>query len=320
MQSGRDQTIETLRWIAILAVVAHHAVFPDRYSPATLAGIDTLKHWIAWCVPAFFAISGALLRPGRPFGKFLAQRSRRLLVPYACMSIASFAAMWCLNAAGVYKIHDPRELAPGLLVQKIVFLAGFGPQLYFLSYLFVVSVLVFALRRLLPASAVVVLLVAALWAQCRWAFWPAGSLGPGLDKVLLFSIPFALAHWLAGLREDRPGLAWVVLGGSSALAAAVATASRTAWPVEIVVPFWLYLALSRFDLPSWLARARDRWSSGAVFLWHAPLLLPAVSIFLQRGGILQGWNFVLSCILVVPASLLADQLARKIGLGNLLTL
>lgn len=320
MPSGRDQTIETLRWIAILAVVAHHAVFPDRYSASTLEGIATLKRCLAWCVPAFFAISGALLRPRRPFAEFVSQRSRRLLVPYLCMSLASFAAMWCLNAAGVYRIHDPRELGFGLLVRKIVFLEGFGPQLYFLSYLFVVSILVFALRRFLSPAAVVVLLVACLWAQCRWAFWPGGSIGPGLDKVLLFSIPFALAHWLAGLKAEGSDRAWMVLGGSTLLAVAVGTVSRTAWPVEIVVPFWLYLGLTRVDLPSWLARARDRWSSGAVFLWHAPVLLPAVSILLQRGGIVQGWNFALSCILVVPASLLVDHLARKAGLGRFLSL
>jgi peptidoglycan/LPS O-acetylase OafA/YrhL len=320
MPLRRDHTIETLRWIAILAVVAHHAVFPDRYSAATLEGIATFKRCIAWCVPAFFAISGALLRPKRPFANFVSQRSRRLLVPYLCMSLASFTAMWCLNAAGVYRIHDPRELGFGLLVQKIVFLEGFGPQLYFLSYLFVVSILVFGLRRLLSPAAVVVLLVAGLGAQCRWAFWPAGSLGPGLDKILLFSVPFALAHWLVGLKAEGSGRVWMVLGGLTLLAVVVGTVSRTAWPIEIVVPFWLYLGLSRFHLPSWLARARDRWSSGAVFLWHAPLLLPAVSILLQRIGIVQGWNFVLSCLLVVPASLLADHLARKAGLGKFLSL
>jgi fucose 4-O-acetylase-like acetyltransferase len=320
MPRGRDQTIETLRWIAILAVVAHHAVFPERYSASTLEGIATFKRWIAWCVPAFFAISGAFLRPERPFVEFISQRSRRLLVPFLCMSLASFLAMWCLNAAGIYRIHDPRELGFGLLVQKLVFLVGFGPQLYFLTYLFVVSLLVYGMRRFLSAAAVAILLAAALWAQCRWAFWPEGSLGPGLDKVLLFSMPFALAHWLVESREARPAVAWTVLGASTVLAIGAGYATATAWPVEIVAPFWIYLGLSRIRLPSWLARARDRWSPGAVFLWHAPLLLPAVSIVLQRVGIVEGWNFCFSCLLVVPASLLADHLARKAGLGRFLSL
>jgi surface polysaccharide O-acyltransferase-like enzyme len=320
MSAERDRAIEMLRWVSMLAVVAHHAVFPGRYSPRTLQAIAHFREFVAWCVPAFFAISGALLRTEGSYAAFAAVRSRRLLVPYLTVSVLSFSAMCAVAASGLRFLRDSSSLDPKLFLVKILVLEGYGPQLYFLTYLFVVSLIVAGLRRFLSAWATTILLVVLLVLQSALWLAPRGSLGPGLDKFILFSVPFALGHWLAQLKRTSPRGAWLVLSVSTLVSAVASLAFRIAWPFEIVVPFWIYLLLSRSGLPRLGASFLDRWSSGAVFLWHAPLVLPALSISLDRIGVTQGWNYAFSCLLSVPLSLGIDRLVRRIGLGGLISL
>ena len=314
----RDYAIEILRWISILAVVAHHGVFLERYSATTVQCILEFKRTIGWCVVAFFAISGALMKSDTPFPTLVSSRARRLLVPYVAVSVLSFALIWTVNRSGIYHTSDFATSGDWpLLFRNILQLNGYGPQLYFLPYLFFVTVIFRGLLQFLSPSVAIAVLFCGLCAQAIWTPWPVGSLGPGWDKWLLYTFAFALGHWFKNSLDGRTRVRLLVLLSATACGGLAAAALGKSWPIDLVVPFWIYAALKCWTPGPMFKKILDRFNPGAIFLWHAPFLLAAISVGLNRLGIVQGWNYLGSCALVVPAALCIDKMVRKLGLKGI---
>jgi len=311
LERTRDFGIESLRWIAIVAVVMHHGVFRQRQSPETVEQIMRLKEWIEWCVPAFFYLSGLLFRSGTSAlsASYLATRAKRLLVPYAIVSTLAFAALLALHHSGIWSYPRPEELRLGHFFRLTAWLVGFGPQFYFLPYLFLVGLAAALLAWKVPARWMSTV-AAALFALCGFGWlMPETVLGPGLERVPAFLLAFALGvsdrGWTGKGRHVHFAGALLVLGG-------IGLGLGTWWPVSIWIPLALYRILGLLPARR-VIEALDRVGNpGAIFLWHAPILLPAASFLLGRLGVLDWSNYLLSVSVACLGALAVDSIIRKI--------
>lgn len=306
----RDFAIEALRWIAIVAVVLHHGISRQRQSPETVDQILLFKNWIEWCVPAFFYISGQLFRPptAGSFAGHILGRARRLLVPYALVSSLSFALMWALHNSGAWTHSQPQELQFEMFLHQMAWLAGFGPQLYFLPYLFVIGILAGLLCLLVPGRWLS-LSAFAVFLACGFGWMmPTTVLGPSLQRVPVFLLAFCL-----GISDRSWGTrSHLHLAVALLSSIGVAVAIRSAWPISVAAPLVLYRILSHIPLEPAIRRLERLGNPGAIFLWHAPILLPAASMTLGRVGVLDWPNYLLSVAAACVGAILVDKLVARI--------
>lgn len=311
MERRRDYGIEALRWLAILAVVMHHGISRQRLSEVTIDQIMILKDWIEWCVPAFFYVSGRLFRGSSTFEFFhsVGSRARRLLVPYFVVSLLSFALLWSVHQTGAWQHSNPEELLILDLIHKLVWLVGFGPQLYFLPYLFVVGTLSGILALIVPPkslstlSFIIFLIVGFGWLM------PNTVLGPGLERLPAFLLSFCLgvSDKALSLTPSRIHLFGITIGLSL-----VSFAINDFWPISIAAPLFLYRILSNISMEPFIKRLEKFGNPGAIFLWHAPLVLPACSTILGVMGVMNWSNYLLSVLFSCMASLAIGRIIAKI--------
>lgn len=313
MDKKRDYGIESLRWISMLAVVMHHGISHQRFSPRTIDQIMAFKDWIEWCVPAFFYISGRLFRSSAAsdLARSLPSRARRLLTPYLLVSFASFAALWTLHHTGIWRHSRPEELLFGDLLHKLVWLVGFGPQLYFLPYLFLVGLLAgiaaLAIPRCWLSTAAF-----ALFVLCGFGWvMPDTVLGPGLERLPAFLLSFCLG---VTDRSCSPGFARIHLAAVLAATAAIGLLLHDAWPLSIAVPLLLYRVFDRLPTASAIRFLDRAGTPGSIFLWHAPLVLPACSTLLGALGVANWGNYLLAVVLACIASFGISRIVARIPL------
>lgn len=153
---AKDQAILVIKAVAIIGVVLHH-IGNRRLSPDTLALVDIGPEIFSWVVLAFFACAGWLhgqseTRSPKTIAAFVAHRSKRLLLPFAILTLI-YASVWQILAC----LPIPNigvKLAPDFgtkLLQSLPWRRDYNPvaeQLYFLPLLFVISVVVHALFKL----------------------------------------------------------------------------------------------------------------------------------------------------------------------------
>jgi hypothetical protein len=130
-----------------------------------------------------------------------------------------------------------------------------------------------------------------------------------LDKSVYYSLAFCM-----GCLFREPGRVprTLVLATLGVAAVVAAYLFRAGWPVDLWAPAFFFWCLDRMPVPSRLSDWAAKWNPGSVYLWHAPILLPAVSIAFQRLH-LAGWaNLCLAMPVSVLASLAVGGGARRI--------
>jgi hypothetical protein len=60
--------------------------------------------------------------------------------------------------------------------------------------------------------------------------------------------------------------------------------------------------------------------TGAVYLWHGPVVLPTMTVLLSRLGLADFANFFTAVLLTVIVCLGIERVARSLGLERFLTL
>jgi fucose 4-O-acetylase-like acetyltransferase len=171
--------VDLVRILGVGAIVAGHN-WLDR---------DWVGPWLfSWHVPVFFVISGFLWKSGRSTRTELRRRARSLLVPYVAWLVVVTAAWYALNAA-----HGT-SVDPGL--PHDVLMGGWYTSrpysaYWFLTALFVATVLARLLQNVHPALV--------------WAVGALGVLWCALDPVTVREVPEA-----AGLA--LPAIAFLCIG------------------------------------------------------------------------------------------------------------
>ena len=295
----RDSSLDALKWISIIGVISFHLYFPNRYSAATIQGIELVNHVFGWCVLSFFSISGYLARTKQPVTSYIKLRAPRLLVPYFLVSLASYAVLVAINRFGIYRTPD--ILDPLHFASLLYSLQGFGPQLYFLPYLFLIGLVWTLLSRWFSPSVILVGNVVALGLQCLY-LPPAQAHGAGIDRILLYAVAFSLGaflrhHHLADVAKVR------LVAVGFALGLILLAITRLEILIHLFSPPIIYLAMRRLPANFTSVFSNPFLNPGAVYLWHCPILLPTFSVVLYKAGIYEGLNALLACVFAVLGSL-----------------
>jgi peptidoglycan/LPS O-acetylase OafA/YrhL len=107
---SKDRSIETLRGLACVLIVAYHAI-PVADAVEGLLNYGYLGHCFRLIrLPLFTAISGYVyamhaLAPGG-FGRFVSGKSRRILLPWVSVTLLTLALRAVLQRGGGLSLHD----------------------------------------------------------------------------------------------------------------------------------------------------------------------------------------------------------------------
>lgn len=181
----RYPEIDIIKAVAILAVVAIHSLRPFWENPSRFE--QFIGATTRFAVPAFFAVSGFLYYSARPLDCLvIAQRLRRLALPYLCMSLLAFSYQYAI--ASVHRAYRGHSQATDL-ISGLLLGSTFGPY-YFpivLAQFVVAAWLLSRTRRaavcIITCSAGIVMLLAELH------IWPP------IDLFWTFRLPNRWAVW-----------------------------------------------------------------------------------------------------------------------------
>lgn len=298
---GRRVEVDAIKALAIIGVLFLHMSFKSRMTVETLDTVKILQLLFSWAVIAFFFASGLLTRPVQRLaglGSFAATRFRRLIVPCLVFSWTYKLLLQFLAHAGLGAVPDRFELIDFLLMPV-------GPQFYFLPVLYVISVVVALAEirippmKLLFATGVVLLAVYVLIPIPVTAYGADYSLMP----LYLFSYTAGRALSVSSRRQRAVRLLAILMFVIvAALLHKAPVLLYAAVPPLLLVLFERYQLVARKIEFSHLGK-----HSSAIYVWHAPILMPAASIMCFK--LFQG-----SVITLLP--LIATTIALSIVLGK----
>ncbi len=318
---ARIPGIDALKGAAILGVLFVHMAFSARFDAATLGHIRLLQDVFAWCVLAFFFASGllhGLNDTARGIRDFATRRAIRLLIPCAAFTWMNKLLLLAAKAGG-FLASDAAPAPEGLrAVLEFIFIPA-APQFYFLAHLFAIAVVAHVLLRLrLTGNGFAPWLLAALLLQAYWFLPLEKPHGEALTQLPLYG-----ALYLAGIGFAQAGKSPRAITGAGAavfLIAVAAVATHRVPAIDAAIPPALALLFSVVPAGilaplAWLGKR-----SGAIYAWHAPLLMPVLSIILVKLH-LAGWPLIAAMsILTAAASLAVAAVVRRFDRHKILSL
>jgi len=288
MQGKRIAELDILRGVAIVGVLVLHSSFQGRFTEETLAVQGVLARFFDWAVLAFFFSSGFLHDQSAPVAITLKKRTWSLLVPFLVYNglynlcfVAGEVMRWI--PAGMVEVNSK------LLVTGLFHSPAF--QLYFLPYLFVISIGVCGLDRLTQRHhrsgyAMVLLLVLAFYIVRGY---PEASHGSALDKLPLYLAAFLIGVICAPFYKEPIAKPWMIAVGLVVVLGVLVLSHLPV--VSLAVPA-LLVGLAR-AIPK-IANSKLLLSmgvmSGSIYVWHTPLVLPAVTRLLAHCGVPSLFN------------------------------
>ncbi len=306
--------VDALKGLAIVGVLLAHMDFRGRFDAAALAWVARGQAALGWCVLAFFFAAGLLAPAPRDtagLGDFLIRRFRRLIVPCVVFGITYRVLIAGLAALKVGSIRPDTPWSGLGLVEFL--LRPMGPQFYFMPYLFAIALA----GALLELAGGVRALAFAGAAACLAAVWaapgPLAPYGAAADLIPYYAAAYGMGRALSPKGPGRDGLAlapWLAFLG----AACLLQGARV--PAYTLAPAPLYLALTALPRADrLLERTRLGRYSGGIYVWHAPLLMPALSLVCAR--YLQGAPLVaaLLTLTILACVLIQKGVSRVAWLG-----
>jgi surface polysaccharide O-acyltransferase-like enzyme len=278
----RIAEIDALKGIAMIGVLFAHMSFTSRFDGRALEVVEIVQFFLGWCVMAFFWASGFLSKDApqteADVRRSIAGKFKRLLVPCFIFSITYKIFRIGLSATGCFSWETP--LPSGLSDALQFLLWPIGPQFYFLHYLFGLSVMFAVLRlRLSPAVIYVISLMVFAGAHC---FMGAPARGYGPDFRLL---PYYVLSYVSGAyfrSADGRGetrILWTMF----VVALIASVIDGRVFPFYIMVPMVVqHLLRMSPSLARWVKIGTLGEYSAGIFVWHAPILMPVISIVCAR--------------------------------------
>lgn len=330
--AGFISSLEGLRAIAALGVLATHAAFQTGVDPAGTVGSVLAR--FDFFVAVFFALSAFVLwrrRDSNPPGAYYLKRVARIMPAYllTVVSVLLFipSGPWLANLT-MTQIYVTDGLMSGL--------THLWSLCVEIAFYLVVPLLAMTLGRFRRRSRILLILAAAVL-SLGWAFLPVveDSFHNGWPNMQIW--PPAYACWFAvgmlaaefeGVRFPRiPTVVWWALSLSTAWMAgqqwfgplglihptpgefALRILAGTAFAAFIVVPY--ALGTSSRLLDSAFMRALGRWSY-SIFLWHLPVLsivFPLLGLNLFSGNFLL--VFLATTVITIPVAAVSYVLVEE---------
>ena len=269
--------VDSIKGIAIIGIVVTHMNFNNRFNVGTLEVVYNLQILFGWCVLAFFFCSGLLAKPLTSkitFAKFIKKRFLRLVVPCLVFSISYKFILTVISWTGIFScfFYFPEDFfgVARFIVEPV------GPQFYFLYYLFIICTLIAILERLTSILFLFVMLTIMLPVAYKFIDTPTFLHGPdyALFPVYLFS--YVIGYSLSNNNHINKFLIFSMLFISVIVTIFVGDSFVMSY---IFVPFLLWFFFRKFSLITNLVdKSKLGKYSAAIYVWHAPITLPFVSI------------------------------------------
>jgi peptidoglycan/LPS O-acetylase OafA/YrhL len=136
--TDRIAMLDALRFIAAIAIVWQHTPESSQLNPFSRLSVFAVPFFVMAGV--FFVFAGVRRNPQRPTSEYLLGRFRRIYVPFLVWSVIYLAIRDLKHA--LLSHQSSVEFSPGILI------GGSAHHLWFLPYMFVISVVAFALAKL----------------------------------------------------------------------------------------------------------------------------------------------------------------------------
>jgi peptidoglycan/LPS O-acetylase OafA/YrhL len=211
-----------------------------------------------------------------------------------------------MGAAAAPSLATPTDVLTALLTPA-------APQFYFLVDLFIIATAVHLLLRVSAFEKPLTLwLLAAALVQSYWLLPLDKPHGEAPSQLPLYAAAYLLGFQTA--RHDQENRLSSLVRDPGFLLFGASVASLSPWKPPILhlsIPLLLFsiVRLSPRLSPApltWLGRR-----SGAVYVWHTPIVMPAISTVLAKLP-LTGWPLVLAMsALTLAVSLLLDSIVRR---------
>ena len=301
---GRIPELDILRGVAIVGVLVLHSSFEGRFTSETMAVQAIMARLFDWAVLAFFFSSGFLHDRSVPFAVVLKKRFLSLLVPffiYNAFYNLCFFGMAAMSGfhSGAFELKVNPQVLGMILFQSPAF------QLYFLPYLFLISIAVSALeklsgRRYQWAYAAILALVMLFYLDRGYP-----QMSHGAD---IYNLPMYIAMFMIGI-ISRPFIEKPLAGPGVILLALVGVLgllffSRSCVVSLLVPPLLTAVAAGIRAIRQSKLLLLMGSVSGSIYVWHTPLLLPAITRLLAGCGIPSMFNLFGSIILTLATCLL----------------
>lgn len=292
--------VDILRHLLTVAVIYQHMLSRSRYSDAVNLEI---QHWVPLfdgAVACFFLVSGYFSKPGMTRSRaFLL--TRRLMTPYFIFSFIYMISLIILGKGDISKY-----------LVRIFSGAGAGPQLYFLPYLLLITLVVTtaldrppaAYRRLATAGLIVIFLAAYLMLPMP------DSTGPEYEHLALYGLAYTLGIYRGQYARPLESIALIAIAG---LAVVILPWQQPIWDLPLII---LLTELAIRISPIFKSKKKRLRGSGGVYLLHTPIINFAISAALLHLG-LQGMTNVAGALILtyaatLSATLIAIQLAPRL--------
>lgn len=268
--------IDAIKAVAIIGVMIAHMSFDSRFDEDSLGFIKVVQVLLGWCVLAFFFCSGLLAKPVKNIkeaGRHALKRFIRLVVPCVVFSITYRLIRCGLYLTGRFGWKSPLPENIGEVLYFI--LAPEGPQFYFLYYLFAVSVGVSLLSLVLSEKYMVLLSGIILFLSYGFLSMPERALGPEPELLSLYG--FSYVFGMSNANKTSGGTWAGALCFLPVVAVVFATQSLTVG--YVIIPYLLWLLFRRIPLLArYIAKTKLGEYSSAIYVWHAPIIMPLASI------------------------------------------
>jgi hypothetical protein len=269
--------VDALKAMAIIGVIFAHISFEGRLAPITLDITNFIQLALGWCVIAFFWASGFLekAKPETATDIYYLAKKRffRLIVPCIIFSLSYKILLLLIYLTGYFSWDSS---IPSNIHELLAFiLYPVGPQFYFLYYLFGISCVFFLLIKCLPIEKVFT--VSILLFPVTFTLIETPSSGYGSNFNLL---PFYFLAYLAGnyFGKSKAHLQQLL---SYLIVSILVTAliSRSFIPLYIIVPSIIQYFFNKMpNLAKTINKTMISKFSSGIYVWHAPVVLPLVSI------------------------------------------
>jgi surface polysaccharide O-acyltransferase-like enzyme len=333
-QKERLAALDSMRAVAILMVVGVHALGYCRPLPEpSQAVIKFIVHTIS--VPVFFLVDGYLfarmnIGDSKPsYTDYVKKSMIRLLLPWLFFTIGYSVIRYIFELNGFFD----NNLVLGksaLAVAKNSYGSVIAPQLYFLFSLFLIRLIAPLTGFLFKIDRNTVLAVGALY--ILFYRWPVNNfLAPylringGQEPILhaFWGMQFYLVGIILYLFKDSiDNTKTFYLSVALFFLSFVTTVPENGIGIKLIVTQYLYLFGFYFGFSLCPRTAQIINSIGTntmgIYLLHAPIMLKAVSLFLNPLVATPILSYLLLVLIVFGSSYALTISVRRIPYGSLL--
>jgi hypothetical protein len=288
--ANRIESVDFLKGISIVGVLILHSNFASRFDLLTLQIQGGLAVAFDWAVLGFFFASGLTFGLERSVGD-IAKKGLVLLGAYLFYHVAYAVVISLLVSCGIANPGESTQF--GRLLQ---FWNSTAFQLYFLPVLAFFMVSIALIRKFIGEywkwfACCVIIVTAIYYGSDRY---PDSSNGPAMSKWALYAASFVFGILFKGGIGDGKQIGIPVILALAFLAITGGKGWGMVVPLMIVGSF-------EFTKPRkyhMMVRALGA-SSGSIYLWHTPVLLPALTIIFFKVGVYPLVSLVVSITLAL---------------------